>query len=93
MGRYDLSTGKGTGAGVCGILSIIFCWVPFAGIVLGILGIVLCNLQRKIMPTGMATAGLVTGIIGLVFNVGYTIFWLCVLAIAGAAATAVNSLY
>ena len=55
---------------VCGILSIvlsIWAWVNFVAIALGIVGIVFGVKGRKIEDKkGMATAGMVCGIVGLV---------------------------
>jgi hypothetical protein len=56
------STTKGELALVFGISSLI---IPLLGIATGIVAIVLANLQRKEYPTGMATAGMILGIIGL----------------------------
>jgi heme/copper-type cytochrome/quinol oxidase subunit 2 len=57
--------GNGVASLVLGISSII---IPVLGIVTGILAIIYANKQKKIQPNGMATAGLVTGIVGLVFQ-------------------------
>lgn len=57
--------GYGIASLVLGISSII---IPVLGIVTGILAIIYANKQKKIKPNGMATAGLVTGIVGLVFQ-------------------------
>lgn len=50
---------------VIGILSIILCWTWF-GLVSGILGIVFYRRQKIIYPNGIARAGFITSIIGLV---------------------------
>ncbi|MFA6073265.1 MAG: hypothetical protein WC758_04080 [Candidatus Woesearchaeota archaeon] len=50
---------------ILGISSIV---LPVIGIVTGILAILFANKQRKIESNSMATAGLITGIIGLVFQ-------------------------
>ncbi|MBW2991566.1 hypothetical protein KY348_07765 [Candidatus Woesearchaeota archaeon] len=68
--------GYGITSLVLGIVSIVFCWVPVLGLVAGILGIIFAVKQRKIFPNGIATGGLVTSIIGLVFSGIYSIFWL-----------------
>lgn len=52
----------GTASFVLGILSLL---LPIVGFGLGILAIVFYGLQRKIQPTGLATAGMVLGIISL----------------------------
>ena len=57
---------------VCGILSLVFAWFGYStllGIVLGIVAIVTGSSARKELPreqAGMATAGMITGIIGLI---------------------------
>lgn len=64
------SNGLAIAALVCGICGIVLGWlpVPFVGLVLlvlSILGIVFGIKARKVCPSkGMATAGLVLGIIG-----------------------------
>jgi hypothetical protein len=80
------------GSLVCGIVSIVVGWFPIAGIVLGIIAIVLAGKAKKAaiaQPTvyvqgGMRVAGLVCGIIGLVWCSIVTIMWIFV---AGAIAT------
>jgi hypothetical protein len=49
-----------------GILSIL---IPVIGIILGILAIVFYAKQQRVAPSGMATAGMVCGIVGLVLNI------------------------
>ena len=57
---------------VCGILSLVFAWFGYStilGVILGIVAIVTGSSARKELPrdqAGMATAGMVTGIIGLI---------------------------
>ena len=53
---------------VLGILSIIFSIIPIIGVVCGIVGIICAIKQRKIYPNGISTAGLITGIIGLIIS-------------------------
>lgn len=48
---------------VFGILSIA---IPFFGAILGIIGLIMYSQQIKIERNGIATAGLVTSIVGLV---------------------------
>lgn len=55
---------------VLGILSIITsCCYVYAGLVLGIAGLVCAILSKKQGKSGLGTAGLVCSIIGLVFSV------------------------
>jgi hypothetical protein len=70
------SNGLGVAGLVLGIASIVLCWVPFLGLASGIVGLVCSVKQRKAFPNGIATGGLVTSIIGTVFSVLYTIFWI-----------------
>ncbi len=79
------SNGYGIASLVLGIISIVFCWVPILGLVSGILGIIFHVQQKKIFANGISTGGLVTSIIGLVFSVIYSIFWLFLAAIIGSA--------
>ncbi len=52
---------------VLGILGIVFCWIPGCNFVLNIIGIVCgaVSLGKKNPGTGMAVAGLILSIIGL----------------------------
>lgn len=59
-----------TGALVCGILAIVFCFIPIIGIVLGIVAIVLAGKYFKAGGTqGQGKAGRICGIIGLILAV------------------------
>ena len=77
---------------VCGILSIVLCWIPYVYLCcfpLGIVGIVFGVKVRKIEEKkGMATAGLVCGIIGLSLA---CIFLVCAICIVSTATTATNT--
>ena len=85
MGNKD--NGKGVASLVLGIISIVFCWVPLLALVGGIVGIVLSVKQRKEYSNGIATAGLVTSIIGTVFSAFYMLIWIFIgTAIGGAIA-------
>lgn len=53
--------GYGIASLVLGILSIV---IPYLGLILGIIAIVLAGKQRKIHREGLSLAGLITGIIG-----------------------------
>lgn len=77
---------------VCGILGIVGSFIPFVcyvTFILAILGIVFGCKAKKLAtennePTGMATAGLVCGIIGTVLG---SLGLLCVACAAGLATT------
>lgn len=61
---------------IMGILSLVFCCCSIVGIIPGIVGIILANKAKKNGETsGMATAGLVCSIIGIVFGAIVTIFY------------------
>ncbi|MFA5032923.1 MAG: DUF4190 domain-containing protein [bacterium] len=76
------TSGKAITSMVCGILSII---LPFVGFILGVLAIIFSIVARneikhsegKIVGTGMATAGLVCGIVGLIA----VIFWISIVGL------------
>lgn len=79
------SNGLGTTALVCGIVGAALCWVPVLGFILGVLattfgaiGLVKAN-KGEATNKGMAIAGLVLGVVALVF-------WPIVLVIAAASA-------
>ena len=59
-----------TAALVCGILAIVFSWMPLIGIVLGIIAIVLAAKYFKAGGTaGSGKAGRICGIVGIVFSI------------------------
>lgn len=65
--------GLGVAALVLGIIAVLLSWVPFLGLLLGTLAIVFAVLGRRRVSRhqadngGVAVAGLVTGIVALVF--------------------------
>ena len=74
-GYPALSNGKATGALICGILAIVFSFIPIVGIVLGIVAIVLASKAVKFAgKSGKTTGGKVCGIIGIVFSILWAIF-------------------
>ncbi len=68
---------------ILGILSLLLFLAPYIGIIFAILAVVFYGIQKKHKPTGAATAGLVTGIIGIVLNGVMLLFILAALAIFG----------
>ena len=65
---------------VLGIVSLVFCWIAFVGLIAGIVGLILSVMGRKnCQPgqTGMVTAGLVLSIIGVVFSGIWTVCGIC----------------
>lgn len=81
---------------ICGIASVVFIWFgysAFLSIVFGIAAIITGSAARKELPsseTGMATAGFVLGIIGLVL--GAFMLVACVLCV-GLFSTSLRFLY
>ena len=84
--------GLGIAAGVCGIVAVVLCWIPFVdyvSVVLGALAIVFGALGIRHANThgggkGMAITGLVTGNVALVISVLF-------LAIIYTAVTSINA--
>ena len=81
---------------VCGIISIVLCWVPIVGLVLGIIAIVAAGKAKgaaqanpeKFEMGGVRVGGFVCGIIGTVLSGIYSIWWvIAVAALSGAAAS------
>lgn len=59
-----------TGALVCGILAIVFCFIPIVGIVLGVVAIVLAGKYFKAGGTlGQGKAGRICGIVGIALSI------------------------
>lgn len=64
---------------VLGIIGLVFFWLPFAGIVLGLLAVILAavgipsSTSRGEMGKGMGIAGLVTGLVDLGLNLAFLI--------------------
>lgn len=74
------SNGKAVAAMVLGICSIVFaCLSPIIAIILGILAIVFAIMANKMGKTGMSTAGLITGVIGIILAVVMWIVSYCIL--------------
>jgi hypothetical protein len=72
----------GTASLVLGILSLFFGLAPYIGIILAIIAIVFYSKQHKIEPNGVATGGLVTGILGTIFN-GIILFIIIIALVIG----------
>jgi hypothetical protein len=70
--------GLGLAGGICGIVAVVLCWIPFVdyisivlgalGIIFGALGIRYAN-ERGGALKGMAITGVVTGIVALVISI------------------------
>lgn len=70
--KNDQSVGFGVASLVTSIIGFFMFLMPYFGIFFSILGIVFSVVQQKRYRTGLATGGLVLGILGVVGN----IFWL-----------------
>ena len=69
MSKKEKSNGFGIASLICGIAGLCGFLMPYLAIFVSVLAIVFSVLQKKNNPNGMATAGLVLGIIGIVLNV------------------------
>ena len=76
METKNKDSGRGIGSLILGICSNVFCWVPFLGLIFGVVGMILGFSEEP--RTGIATGGIVTSIIGTVISGMYTIFWIFV---------------
>ena len=66
----EQKNGKATAARVLGIISLIGICIPIAGIICGIIAIVLAVLAKKEGSTdGKQKAGMILGIIGIVISI------------------------
>ena len=64
------SNGLGVAGFVTGLIGLVLCWVPWFGMLLGLVGIVLSGIgisqgKKKGASTGLAIAGLVCGILAV----------------------------
>ena len=80
--------GKAIASMVLGIIATVFCWFGWFSIValaMAVVGIVLAVMARNAIPVGgegrgMATAGLVLGIVGAALSGIALVCWICVAA-------------
>ncbi|MEA4853196.1 MAG: DUF4190 domain-containing protein [Christensenella sp.] len=78
---------KGASASlICGIIGFILCWIPFVGLALNIIAIALSASSKKYGQSGIATAGLVLGILGLIVSIIVSVVMLFAFAAIGAIA-------
>lgn len=83
------ANGVAVGGMVTGIVGLVFAWVPVLGFILGGIAVILSGVgihnanTNNASGRGMAVAGLVCGILAVVFG----IFWIAVIGAAGVATT------
>lgn len=64
------TSGLSVASMVCGILSIVFaCCIPYMGIILSIVGLVLGIISQKKQKNGFSLAGIITSAFGLAFGI------------------------
>jgi len=80
--KEQASKGFGIASLVVGILGLVMFLMPYIAIFLSIMAVVFSAIQSKKLKTGLATAGLVTGIIGIVFNSLILIFMMIFIGFA-----------
>lgn len=77
---------------VCGIVGVVLCWTCLGGLILGIVAIMQSKKAKQNIAAypgqyggaGMATAGLVLGIIATALGGLYSIFWVIWMSAMGA---------
>jgi len=88
----DKTHSWGMASFVLSILGLTLFLAPYIGIVCSILAVIFYNIQKKKEPTKLSTAGLVMGIIGIVFNGLMLIFLAGVLTLFSTTANSVDNL-
>jgi len=83
MGKEDTSVGFGVASLVTGIIGFVLFLMPYIGIFFSVIAIVLATVQQKRYKTGLATGGLVIGIIGAVSNILWILMIVFVLTFTG----------
>ena len=66
--------GKATAGLVLGIIDLIAWLIPFFGLPIGVVGLVMSILGRKSDKKGRATAGIILSSIGLIATIAYATF-------------------
>lgn len=88
------NSNKATVALVCGILAIVFSFIPIAGIILGIVAIVFAGKATRMFGhSGKATGGKVCGILGIVFSVLMIVFTVAVMMFGYSVASSIDEAY
>ncbi len=85
----ETNNGKSIASMVLGIVSIPTSFIPLIGLVLGILALIFYKKAKRLIRenpsryggNGMAIAGLVTGIIGIILSLLYTAYWIFIISV------------
>ncbi len=89
-----IGNSKATAALVCGILAIVFSFIPIVGIILGIVAIVFAGKATRMFGhSGKATGGKVCGILGIVFSVLMIVFTVVVMMFGYSVASSIDEIY
>ena len=64
----SVGSGKATASLILGILGLVGAIIPILGLVMGIVGIVLGSMSLKSSKRGMATAGIILGVLVVLFS-------------------------
>lgn len=89
--QASVTNGLAIAAMVVGIVSVLFGWAPFFGVLVGATAIVLAVIAlKKQQNKGMSVTGLVTGIVGAVWSLIITLFFIIGLALLGGTAAVVG---
>lgn len=62
---------------VLGILSIVFSWIPYIGIILALIALPqgIVSLVQKRPGKGLAIAGIITGVVGILFSLFFILIY------------------
>jgi len=75
--------GKAIASLVLGIVSLVFAWLPFFGLILGIVGLVLAaGAGREGFTGGLKTAGFVCSLIGTIIGALYLVIFIIGIALS-----------
>lgn len=81
--KNSSESGKGLAGFILGIISVCLCWIPFLGLILSVIAIILSGLGMRAEKRGFAIAGLVLGIIALIPAVIISLVFVVVIATTG----------
>ena len=73
--QQSKTNSKGVVGFVCSLLTMILCWIPLLGILLGIISFIFSILGLSKEPKGLAIAGLIISIVAIPFVVLYQILF------------------